>query len=308
MKSGASRLRKAGNYIGRYWALYAMLLLPLAWFGIFRYWPMWDMQLAFRANNIIAPILDVQWVGFDNFRWAFAHPPFREAFRNTIMFSLLDLAAGFPAPIILALLLNELKFKMFKRVTQTISYMPHFLSWIIISGLALQLFSPTVGAVNTVIYNMGFTPVPFLNSPNHWVGTVVLLGVWRSVGWNTIIYLAAITSISPELYEAADVDGASRLRKMWHITLPGIRPVIIILFILALGGMMGADFERFMALGNPLVMSVSEVLPLYVWRWGITRLQFASATAVGLVQNSINLILLLCANFIVRKLGGSGLW
>ena len=324
MKSGSTR--RTASYLRRYWGLYLMLLLPMAWFAIFRYWPMWDLQLAFRANNIIAPILEVQWVGFDNFRWAFNHPPFRDAFRNTVVFSVLDLLAGFPAPILLALLLNELKFRKFKRVTQTISYMPHFLSWIIISGLALQLFSPTVGTINTVLFNVsgslnnflystfgvyeffGRGPIPFLNSENHWIGTVVGLGVWRSVGWNTIIYLAAITAISPELYEAADADGANRLRKMWHITLPGIRPVIIILFILSIGGIMGADFERFMALGNPLVMRVSEVLPLYVWRWGLTRLQFASSTAVGLIQNSINLILLLSANFIVKKLGGSGLW
>jgi putative aldouronate transport system permease protein len=296
----------------RYWALYAMLLLPLAFFLVFRYWPMGNLLIAFTENNIIRPIWELQWVGFDNFRQAIDHPPFWPAFRNTIMFSLLDLAAGFPAPIILALLLNELKFRKFKRVTQTISYMPHFLSWIIISGMAIRLFSTNVGTVNNILYNTFGREegIPFLTSNWHWVATVVFLGVWRSLGWNTILYLAAITGVNPELYEAADMDGASRIRKMWHVTLPGIRPVIIILFILSLGGMMGADFERFMALHNPLVDDVATVLPMYVWQWGIQRPHVgqAMATAVGLMQNVINFGLLLGANFIVKKLGGSGLW
>ncbi|MCL1844261.1 MAG: ABC transporter permease subunit [Defluviitaleaceae bacterium] len=286
-----------------------MLLLPIVFFVIFRYWPMINMQIAFRENNFIQRIWDVPWVGMDNFERAVNHPPFRNAFRNTIVFSVLDIAAGFPAPIILALLLNELKFRKFKRITQTISYMPHFLSWIIISGLAISLLSPTVGTVNVLLgdlFNIG--PIPFLNEDNWWIGTVVTLGVWRSVGWNTIIYLAAITSVNPELYEAADMDGASRLRKMWHVTLPGIRPVIIILFILALGGVMAADFDRFLALRNPLVANVSDVLPLYIWQWGLQRWQFAMATAVGIMQNTINLALLLTANFVVRRLGGDGLW
>jgi len=301
-----------------------MLLLPIAFFVIFRYWPMINVLLAFKRNNVIDPVMSVDWArswdfivgpyqislpAMENFERAFSHPPFREAVRNTLMFSILDLAAGFPAPIILALLLNELRFKKFKRVTQTISYMPHFLSWIIISGLAIRLFSPSTGAFNNIIYNwFGLEPVRLLTSPNHWVGLVVGSGVWRSVGFSTIIYLAAITSVNPELHEAAQVDGASRLRRMWHVTLPGIRHVIIILFILALGGTMGADFERFMAMQNSLVRSVSQVLPLYVMEWGLNNLQFSLAAAVGLFQNIINLILLLSANKIVKKLGGQGLW
>jgi len=185
--------------------------------------------------------------------------------------------------------------------------MPHFLSWIIISGLAIRLFSPSVGTFNSIIYNwFGLGPVQLLSSPNQWVGMVVGLGIWRSVGWNTIIYLAAITSVNPELYEAAEVDGASRLRRMWHVTLPCIRPVIVILFILALGGTMGADFERFMALSNHAVNSVANVLPVYIF--GLGTLRFHWATAVGLFQNLINLFLLLGANVIVKKLGGQGLW
>ncbi|MCL2275908.1 MAG: ABC transporter permease subunit [Defluviitaleaceae bacterium] len=315
---------KAKSYLLRYGSLYLMLLLPIIFFLVFRYWPMINVLLAFKRNNVILPVMEVDWAaawdvtmfGRDisipwmaNFERAFSHPPFREAVRNTLLFSVLDIAAGFPAPIILALLLNELKFKRFKKITQTISYMPHFLSWIIISGLAIRLFSPTAGTVNNIIYSwFGMSPIPVLTDPNHWVGMVVGLGVWRSVGWNTIIYLAAITAVSPELHEAAEADGASRLQRMWHITLPGIRPVIIILFILAIGGTMGADFERFMALQNNLVRSMSQVLPVYVFEWGLNNLQFSLAAAVGLFQNIINLVLLLGANVVVKRLGGQGLW
>ena len=294
--------------MSRHWGLYAMLLPPIIFFFIFSYLPMVNVLLAFKQNNIILPVLQVPWVGFDNFVRAFDNPQFIDAVRNTLLFSFLDLAAGFPAPIILALLLNELKFKRFKRVTQTISYMPHFLSWIIIAGMAIQLFSTSVGVVNIGIYRWFGTTVPFLNSPNHWVATSVLIAVWRSLGWNTIIYLAAITAVNPELYEAADMDGASRLRKMWHVTLPGIRPVIVILFILTLGQIMSADMARFLALENHLVRSVSTVLPLFVYRWGLQGAQFSLAAAVGLVASLINLILLFGANYIAKKLSGSGLW
>jgi len=294
----------------QYWVLYAMLVLPIAFFVIFRYWPMYNILLAFKQNNIFLPLLEVPWVGMDNFAHAWSMDHFHNAVQSTVMFSVLDLVIGFPAPIVLAILLNELKFKKFKRITQTISYMPHFLSWIIISGMALRLFATNTGAVNNILmawFNM--EPIPFLADTTHWVFTVVLIAVWRSLGWNSIIYLAAITSINPELYEAAEVDGASRLRKIWHVTLPGIRPVIVILFILTMGNIMGADFERFMALSNNLVRSVSDVLPVFVFRWGLLNLQYALATAVGVIQAVINLLLLLGANFVIKKIDGeAGLW
>ena len=264
--------------------------------------------MAWKQNNIFLPVLEVPWVGWANFARAFSLGPFWEAVRNTLMFSFLDMAIGFPAPIILALLLNELKFMKFKRITQTISYMPFFLSWIIIGGLATRLFSTTDGSVNNIIAGFGLEPIPFLNSNVHWVTTNVLLSVWRHLGWNTILYLAAITAVNPELYEAADMDGASRLRKMWHVTLPGIRPVIVILLVLTMGQIMGVDFARFISMENRLVRSVSEVLPTFVFRWGLEGMNFALATAVGIFTSVINLFLLLSANWMVRKLGGQGFW
>jgi len=305
-----SRWKRAGSYLKRYWMLYAMLLLPITFFIIFRYIPMVNIALAFKQNNVFLPLFEVPWVGLDNFRHAWAMDHFHNAVRSTVMFSILDMAVGFPAPIILALLLNELKFKRFKRITQTISYMPHFLSWIIIAGMVLRLFATDTGAINNLMaswFNMA--PVPFLAETTPWVWTVVFTAVWRSLGFNTILYLAAITSINSELYEAAEVDGASRLRKIWHVTLPGIRPVIVILFILTMGNIMSADFERFMALSNNLVRSVSDVLPVFVFRWGLQSLRFSLAAAVGVIQSVINMILLLGANYVIKKIDGeAGLW
>ena len=288
-----------------------MLLLPVVYFVIFSYWPMINILIAFMQNNIFIPVWQSpweRWVGLANFRWAFNNVQFFQAVRNTIMFSVLDLVVGFPAPIILALLLNEIKFPKFKRVTQTISYMPFFLSWIIISGLMINLFRTQTGAVNNIIMAMGFEPVPFLASSWHWVFTNVFTSVWRTVGWSTIIYLAAITNVNPELYEAADIDGATRIRKMWNVTLPSILPVITVLLILTLGGIVGADFARFVATENMLVRDVSTVLPIFVFRWGLEGAQFHRAAAVGLISSIINLFFLFGANYISRKVTGSGLW
>lgn len=303
--------KKAFHYIKRYWTLYLLLLLPLTYFLVFRYIPMNYIQIAFKKYSIIQSIRDMEWAGnhgFEYFIQAFSNRDFLYALRNTLMLNFLDLLIGFPAPIILALLLNELAFKRFKRVTQTIVYMPHFLSWIIISGLALQLFAPTNGLVNIVLNRLGFHSVPFLNDPAHWVWTYIFLGIWQSIGWNTIIYLAAITGINPELYEAASVDGAGRLRKIWNITLPGLRPTIVILLIMSLGRILGSDFDRPYALGNKLVTSVSNVISTFVYTNGIRGLQFSLTTAVGLFQSVIGVIFLLAANAIAKKFGERGIW
>ena len=296
------------GYMSRHWVLYAMLMLPIAYFFIFSYIPLVNVMIAFTRNNVIQPVWTLDWVGFANFNQAFSLQPFRDAVRNTLMFSALDLIVGFPSPIILALLLNELKFPRFKKVTQTISYMPFFLSWVIIGGISVQLLSTTDGAVNNMLAFIGLERIPFLTNPPFWVTTNVLFSVWRTVGWNTIIYLAAITSVNPELYEAADMDGASRIRKMWHVTLPGIRPVIVILLVLTLGQIMTADLARFMAMENFLVRSVSEVLPTFIFRWGLQSMQFSLAAAVGIFQSIIGMFLLLGSNWAVKKLGGNGFW
>jgi putative aldouronate transport system permease protein len=186
--------------------------------------------------------------------------------------------------------------------------MPHFLSWVIIYGLALQIFAPSTGFINMIITGMGGKAVPFLDDPGHWIWTYVFLGIWQSFGWNSIVYLAAISGINSELYEAASVDGANRFQKMWHITLPGIRPTIVILLIMAIGNILGSSFDRPFALQNNLVMNVAEVLATYVYKYGIKGLQFSLTTAVGLFQSVVGVIFLLGANWLSRKLGDRGLW
>ncbi len=304
--------RKSGmNYFRRYWTLYLLLALPVVFFVVFRYIPMSYIQIAFKKYSIIKSPWEMDWAannGFEYFIKAFKNRDFIFALRNTLTLNLLDLLIGFPAPILLALLLNELPFPRFKRITQTVAYMPHFLSWIIISGLALQLFAPSTGLVNILLNRLGHDSVPFLNSPSHWVATYIGLGVWQSAGWNTIIYLAAITGISPELYEAAAVDGAGRMRRIWHITLPGLRPTIVVLLIMSLGRILGSEFDRPFALSNPLVIGVSNVISTFVYTNGIRGLQFSLTTAVGLFQSVICVIFLFAANAFAKRFGERGIW
>ena len=306
---GAKRNMKA--YMKRYWQLYALLALPIIYLIVFKYAPMIYIQIAFKKYSIVQSVWEMPWAkkhGFEYFIKAFKNKDFLYALRNTVCLNLLDLLLGFPAPIIFALILNELCFKNFKRVVQTIAYMPHFLSWVIISSLALQLFAPNGGLINMLIKDLGGEAIPFLNESKHWVGTYIGLGIWQSFGWNSIVYLADIAGINPELYEAASVDGAGRFRKMWHITLPGIRPTIVVLLIMNLGNILGSSFDRPFALQNNLVMNVADVLSTFVYRTGIKGLQFSLTTAVGLFQSVVGVFFLLMANWISRKLGERGIW
>lgn len=303
--------KKPGVYLKRYWQLYALLFLPLLYLFIFKYLPMVYVQIAFKKYSIVESVWKLPLAknhGFEYFIKAFKSKDFLVALRNTISLNLLDLIVGFPAPIIFALILNELCFKPFKRVVQTIAYMPHFLSWVIIYGLALQLFAPSTGFVNMIITSLGHEAVPFLNESKHWVGTYVGLGVWQNFGWGSIVYLASIAGISPELYEAASVDGAGRFKKMWHITLPGIKPTIVVLLVMNLGNILGSGFDRPYALRNKLVMDVAEVISTYVYKVGIRGLQFSLTTAIGLFQSIVCVFFLLIANWAARKLGERGIW
>jgi len=297
------------NYFSRYWTLYLLLLTPFVYIVVFKYVPMLYIQIAFKKYSLVKSLWEMPWAnnnGWEYFIKAFNNRDFIFALRNTIVLNLLDIIFGFPAPIILAIVLNELRFKRFKRFTQTVAYMPHFLSWIIIAGLALQVFAPSTGLVNNVLRSWGFEAVPFLNKPGHWIATYTFLGIWQSIGWNTIIYLAAITGINPELYEAAAMDGAGRLRRIWHITLPGIRSTIVVLFIIRLGYILGSEFDRPYALGNALVNNVSSVIATFIYHFGIRGLQFSLTTAVGLFQSVVGVIFLLAADKLAKKFGERG--
>ncbi len=302
---------KVGVYLKRYWQLYVLLALPLLYLLIFKYAPMIYIQIAFKKYSIVESVWKMPLAanhGFEYFIKAFKSKDFILALRNTLSLNLLDLVVGFPAPIIFALVLNELCFKRFKKVVQTIAYMPHFLSWVIVYSLALQLFAPGDGLVNMLIEKMGGQSVPFLNDPGYWVATYIGVGVWQSFGWNSIVYLAAIAGINQELYEAASVDGAGRFRKMWHITLPGIKPTIVVLLIMNLGNILGSGFDRPFAFRNNLVVQVCDVISTYVYRTGIKGLQFSLTTAVGLFQSVVGVIFLLVANWLSRRLGERGIW
>jgi putative aldouronate transport system permease protein len=288
--------------------LYGMLVIPMAFFIIFRYIPMTNIVIAFKDYNMFRGVWDSPWAGGKWFVQAFTSRDFYNALRNTLWLNCLDLLVGFPAPIILAILLNELRFRTYKRITQTIVYLPHFLSWIIISGIAMKLLAPGGGIVNIMLGNLGIKPIDFLMDKNLWVGTYVVLGVWKEVGWGTIIYLAAITGINPEIYEAAEVDGAGRWGKIWHVTLPGLRPTIVVLLIMNIGRILGSEFDRPYVLGNSLVMQVADVISTMVYRVGIRSFQFSYTAAIGLFQSVICVIFLIAANLMAKRFGERGIW
>ncbi len=302
---------KTSVYMKKYWQLYVMLFLPLLYLLIFKYFPMIYVQIAFKKYSIVQSVWEMPWAknhGFEYFIKAFSNNDFKYALKNTLVLNILDLIFGFPAPILFALILNELCFVRYKKVVQTIAYMPHFLSWVIIYSLALQLLAPNAGLINMVIQRFGGEAIPFLNNEAHWIRSYIGFGIWQNFGWGSIIYLAAIAGINPELYEAASVDGAGRFRKIWHITLPGIKPTIVVLLIMSLGNILGGGFDRPFAFQNNLVMRVADVIATYVYRVGIKGLQFSLTTAVGLFQSVVGVIFLLLANWLSRKLGERGIW
>jgi len=299
------------SYSKRSWMLYFMLLLPISFFIIFRYIPMTNIVIAFKDYNIFQGVWSEgsPWVGFHWFKQAFIRADFWFAMRNTVVLNFLDLIVGFPAPIILALVLNELIFKSFKKVTQTIIYLPHFLSWIIVSSIATRLLAPTNGVINMFLSeNFSIKPIDFLMNSKNWIMTYIVFGVWKEMGWGTIIYLAAITGINPELYEAAEVDGAGRWRKLWHITLPGIRPTIVVLLIMNIGRILGIEFDRPYTMANRVVRDVSDVLSTLVYRVGILSNQFSLTAAIGLFQSIICVIFLVSANSLAKRFGERGIW
>lgn len=287
--------------------LYALLLLPISYIAIFKYAPIYGVIMAFQDYNIFEGIRGSEWVGLDVFRFIFQQDSFYRALKNTLVLNVLDLIAGFPAPILMAILLNEVRQAKFKKLSQTVLYLPHFMSWVIIGGIVYLMFSNS-GMVNNFLANLGFEKIEFLSQKTPWLITYISVGVWQNVGWGTIIYLAAITGINKELYEASDMDGCTRLRKMWHITLPSIKPTINILLILQIGRMVSIGFDRPFVMGNSLVSEYSDVISTFVYRVGISSGDFSQATAVGLFQSVVGLTLLVSANFIAKKLGEDGIW
>lgn len=309
-RRGKPFARRLQSALRRDWLLYLMFLIPAAYLFLFKYAPLLGLQLAFQGKpaKISLPYSGA-YVGLSNFADVLRNRDFFTALRNTVMLNALDLLIGFPFPILLALMLSEVKNAAFKRVSQTILYLPHFLSWVIISGIMYQLLAPHSGLINVLIKKAGGQPIQFLTKNANWVASYVLIGVWQNMGWGSIIYLSAIAGVNEELYEAATMDGAGRLRKIVSVTLPAIRPTIVVMLILQLGRMMGASFERARSMGNVMVRDVYHMLPIFVYEKGLSSVppKYNVATAVGMMQSLVGLLLVLASDAFVKKLGEDGI-
>ena len=301
-------LREFGKYFRKHYVLYLLLFFPLLHYVIFRYLPMGGLVMAFQNYNVRDGIRGSEWVGWEVFHNVLSSSKFWRAFGNTLKLNLLGLIVGFPVPILLALFLNEIRSGIFKKAIQTILYLPHFMSWVMIGGMAILFFATNEGMVNVLRASLGLKKIPFLTDPGTWVGTYTAVGIWQSMGWGAIVYLSAITAIDQEQYDAAKVDGCSRFKMMYLITIPNIIPTIVIMLILNVGGMAGISLDKPLMLGNAMVKSASEVISTYAYTMGIQQGNFSRATAIGLFQSVINFILLVGTNKLSRKLSGESLW
>ena len=291
----------------RNYSLYILLSFVLAFYFLFHYKPMYGALIAFQDYRPADGIAGSQWVGLKHFRRFFAGPYAMRLIRNTFLISLYDLIFGFPAPILLALLLNEVRNQPFKRTVQTITYLPHFISLIVIVGMVKQ-FSATNGLFNDLIVFFGGDRAPLLMNPGNYRPLYVGSGIWQSIGWNSIIYLAALSGVDPQLYESARIDGAGRWKLMKHITIPGITPTIIIMLILRIGSLMSVGYEKTILMYNDAILSTADVISSYVYRVGILEASWSFSTAVGLFNSAINFLLVIFANTISRKVSETSLW
>ncbi|MEK3725991.1 sugar ABC transporter permease [Paenibacillus sp. FSL H8-0034] len=289
-------------------SLYLLGLPGILFFIVFKYLPMWGIIIAFQDYSPFQGLLQSPWVGFKHFERLFAHPDFFMLLRNTMAINVLNLVFFFPLPILLSMLLNEVSHQFFKRIVQSIIYLPHFLSWVIIAGICFLMLSKGEGIVNKLLEAIGIGKIDFLTNPDLFWGLLTVQSIWKEAGWGTVIFLAAIAGIDPQLYEAAKMDGASRLRQAWHVTLPAIRSVIIILLILRIGHIMDVGFEQVFLMMNGAVSEVAEVFDTYVYRLGIRQGQFSFTTAVGLFKSVVGLILVILSNRLAKRFGEEGVY
>ncbi|MDR1787522.1 MAG: ABC transporter permease subunit [Treponema sp.] len=301
--NGQSKAAAAWKYFKKMRYLYLLLVPAVVYYIIFKYIPMYGVTIAFKNFNFAKGIMGSPWIGLENFKYLFSLDNFYKVFGNSIFLSLLRLLWGFPIPIILALLLNEMRGARYKKAMQTIIYLPHFISWVVVGGIVINFLSPTWGVVNSMIKATGGEPVFFLAKEEYFRSIVVVTDIWKGAGWGTIIYLAALTGISPELYEAAIVDGANKLQRLWYITLPCIKTTIVLTLILRMGSIMNNGFEQIFVLQNTQNLNVSEVFETWVYRLGLLNGRYSFATTVGLFTSLVGMAFLLGANFLAKKLG-----
>lgn len=300
--------RKLWSDLKRDKYLYLLALPGLLFFLIFKYIPITNLVIAFQDYSPYFGVTGSPWVGFEHFSRFFANEDFYMLLRNTLAISFLNLLFFFPAPIILSLMLNEVRNSVLKRTVQSLIYIPHFLSWVLIYGLTFLMFSQSEGLVNKLLVAMDKETVDILSNPNYFWGLLTAQSIWKEVGWGTIIFLAAIAGIDPQLYEAAVMDGAGRMRRIWHITLPGMRNVIMILFILRLGTIMDTGFEQIYLMMNSAVTHVADVFDTYVYRIGIKQGEFSYSTAIGLFKSVVGVILVVTANKVAKRFGQDSLY
>jgi putative aldouronate transport system permease protein len=298
----------AQRSLRRHWQLYLIMVPGLLYFIVFRYIPMVNAAIAFKDYNVVAGIWGSPWVGFKHFEMFFKNPVFWTLLENTLTLSIYALLVGFPFPILLAIALNEVRDGFFKRSVQMVTYAPYFISTVVMVSMIMLLFAPRLGIVNVGLQSIGVAPPNFLGSPDWFPSIYVWSGVWQNSGYAAIVYLAALSGIDPTLYEAAKVDGASRFQKILYIDLPGIMPVAVIILILTAGSLLAVGFEKVYLLQNPLNLSASEIIPTYVYKIGLLNANYSFATAVGLFNSVINMVLLVLVNAWARRVSDYSLW
>ena len=294
---------------GRDVPIYLILLPGVLLLFVFNYIPLFGVVIAFKNFIPYKGILGSDWVGLKNFEYFLLDAKFWQVFRNTVEINVLQIVFGFPVPILFALLLNELWSTRFKKAVQTVSYLPHFISWVVAAGIFTSMLQPTSGIVNMVLKNaFGMEPIHFLTIPGYFRPILIITGVWKGFGMSAVYYLASLSSIDPQLYEAAKMDGAGKLKQTWHITLPGIKNITIVLLVLQVGSLVTIGFEQIFLLYNPLLYGVGDVISTYSYRLGIEQTRFSLTTAIGLTQSIVNFILVYSTNRLAKKVAGWSLW
>ena len=305
--SFAEWLRRLGSDLLRDKWLYLLMLPGVVYFIIFKYAPIYGLKIAFQDYNPFDPASS-PWIGFGQFQKLFSNQNFLLVIRNTLVISISRLVTSFPAPIILALLMNELRSIRYKRTVQTILYLPHFISWVIMSGMVIAFVNPSNGLINQLIEFMGGTKVDFLNSSSLFIPTLIISGIYKEMGWGTIVYFAAISAVEEEQYEAAIIDGAGRLAQAIYITLPSIKSTIVVLLILQMGSILNAGFEQVFLLYSPLVYDIADIIDTYVYRKGIVEASYSFSAAAGMFKSVVALVLISGSNYVARRLGESGVF
>jgi len=303
-----SRPQRIWRHLRREWQLYLMLLPTIVWLLVFLYKPMYGLQVAFKDYSIFRGVAGSPWIGFEHFQTLFGNDQFLRALKNTVILSLYSLLIGFPVPIFLALMFNEVLNQTFKKTSQTIVYLPHFISSVIIAGIVITAFSPSAGVVNTIIGWFGIEPIYFLTKPEWFRPIFIGTGIWQEAGFQSIVYLAAIAGVSPTLYESAVIDGASRWQMMWKVTIPSILPTIIIMLIIRIGNVLEVSFEMIILLYQPATYETADVVNTFIFRQGIQAGQYDFAAAAGLFNAVVAFVLVITANSLSKRYSRTSLW